>query len=162
MPDDIVTRGDLEALRSELKDAIHSVRTELKDELAITRLEVAQLRTDMIERFGSVQAEFGSVQAEFGAVQAEFGAVRADLADVRKDLAVLQVDIRKDLAVLQVDIRKDLAAMQHSMATFERHTEQLRTDMQRWQLSTTRQLWTMVSVVSGAVIVGILKLVFFP
>jgi chromosome segregation ATPase len=148
MPDDTVTRGDLEALRSELKDAIHSVRTELKDELAITRLEVAQLRTEMIERFGAVQAEFGTI--------------RADLADVRKDLAVLQVDIRKDLAVLQVDIRKDLAAMQHSMTTFERHTEQLRTDMQRWQLSTTRQLWTMVSVVSGAVIIGILKLVFFP
>ena len=70
--------------------------------------------------------------------------------------------MRKDLAVLQVDIRKDLVAMQHSMTTFERCTEQLRTDMQRWQLSTTRQLRTMVSVVSGAVIAGILKLVFFP
>jgi hypothetical protein len=35
MADDAVTRGDLEALRSELKD-----------EIATTRLEVSQLRTE--------------------------------------------------------------------------------------------------------------------
>ena len=73
MPDDAVPRGDLEALRSDLKD-----------EIATTRLEVAQLRTDMSERFAAIQA---NISERFGAVQAEFGAVRADLADVRKDLA---------------------------------------------------------------------------
>jgi predicted nucleic acid-binding Zn-ribbon protein len=126
MPDDAVTRGDLEALRSELKD-----------EIATTRLEVAQLRTDMSERFG--------------AVQAEFGAVRADIAGVRKDLAVLQVDIRKDLAAFgqqQEQMRQDI--------------RDIRQTMDRWQATTTRQLWTMVSVVSGAIVMGLLKLVFFP
>jgi chromosome segregation ATPase len=159
MPDDSVTRGDLEAFRSELKT-----------DIANTRLEIAQLRTEMSERFGAVQAtmnerfgavqatmneRFGAVQAtmneRFEAVQAEFGAARADLADVRKDLAVLQVDIRKDLATFgrqQDQMRQELRDMRQSM--------------DRWQATTARQLWTMVSVVSGAVIVGILKLVLFP
>jgi hypothetical protein len=38
----------------------------------------------------------------------------------------------------------------------------MRQEMNQWRLSTTRQLWMMVSVVTGAVLVGILKLVFFP
>ena len=114
-----MTRGDLEVLRSELKD-----------DIAHTRLEVAQLRTDISERFG---------------------AVRADLADVRKELAVLQVDIRKDLATF---------GQQHDQMRQE--LRDMRQSMDRWQATTARQLWTMVSVVSGAVIVGILKLVFFP
>ena len=137
MPDDSVTRGDMEALRSELKD-----------DIANTRLEVAQLRTDMSERCAAVQA---TMNERFGAVQTEFGAVRADLADVRKDLAVLQVDIRKDLATF---------GQQHDQVRQE--LRDMRQSMDRWQATTAKQLWTMVSVVSGAVIVGILKLEFFP
>lgn len=82
-----VTRSDLEALRGELKDEIHSVRIELKDEIASTRLDLAQLRTEMSERFGTVQAEFGTVQAEFGKVQVEFGKVQVEFGTVRADIA---------------------------------------------------------------------------
>ena len=126
MAEEFAIRGDLEALRSELKGDINHVP-----------LEVADLRTDMVERFGRVQAEFGTV--------------RADLADVRKDLAVLQVDIRKDLEAFgqqQDQMRQEMRDM--------------RQEMNQWRLSTTRQMWMMMIVVTGAVLVGILKLVFFP
>ncbi|ETW98470.1 MAG: hypothetical protein ETSY1_18595 [Candidatus Entotheonella factor] len=77
--------------------------------------------------------------------------MRADLADVRKELAMLQVDIRKDLEVQrerQDQLRQEMRDM--------------RQERNQWRVTTVRQLWTIVSVVSGAVIVGILKLVFFP
>jgi hypothetical protein len=56
-------------------DTIYRVRSDLKDEIASTRLDVALLWTEMTERLGPMQAE---------------------MADTHQEIAVLQVDVRKD------------------------------------------------------------------
>ena len=60
-------------------DKIYRVQSDLKDEIASTRLDGATLRTEMTERLGTMQAE---------------------MTDMRKEIAVLQVDVRKDMTQL--------------------------------------------------------------
>jgi hypothetical protein len=75
--------------------------------------------------------------------------------DMQQDMQQMRQDIRQDMQQMRQDIRQDMQQMRQDM-------REMRHEMNQWRLSTTRQLWMMVSVVTGAVLVGILKLAFFP
>lgn len=151
MAEESITRGDLEALRSELKE-----------DHAATRLEVAQLRTEISDRFGAVQGEFGVLRAE---LNERFGVIQSEIADTRKELAVLQVDVRKDITQLHTGMERLERTNDQWRQEIRQDLQSVRQEMQQWRLSTTRQLWTMVGVTGGAftvILAAVIKLVFFP
>ncbi|WP_089933903.1 hypothetical protein [Candidatus Entotheonella palauensis] len=74
----------------------------------------------------------------------------------------MQQDIGKDLAAFGRELENMRMASEQRQNQMQQDIRKIRQNMDRWQATTSRQLWTMVSVVSGAVVVGVIKLVFFP
>ena len=61
---DLATRGDLQDVRSELKEEIQNVRTELKEDIQDVRLEVEKVRAQSRESELRLQAEIEKVRKE--------------------------------------------------------------------------------------------------
>jgi len=80
---------------------------------------------------------------------------RADMAELRLELKDELHGVRQDLAVLM----KTVDMMQQTM---HQGFADLRHEMRELRNTTQRQLWTMIGVVTFAVLTGVIKLVFFP
>ncbi|WP_089937379.1 hypothetical protein [Candidatus Entotheonella palauensis] len=91
------------------------------------------------------------------------------MAELRLEYKEAVYGLRQDIAVLvktvetlsqQIgDMRQDMRDLKGQMERFQANTQD---QMERFQANTQRQMWVMISVISGTVIVGLMKLIFFP
>lgn len=87
---------------------------------------------------------------------------RADLAGLRLELAntLASLDKRTEL------IAQDLGALRRETEKWRvdmhQDMQELRSEMRALRTTTTRQMWTMISVVTAAVLAGVVKLVLLP
>ena len=109
---------------------------------------------------------------------------RADLVELRLELAntLASLDKRTDLLAQDLARRTDLLAqdlarrtdllaqelgalrrdMEGTRTDLRQEMRELRQEMRELRSTTQRQLWTMIGVVTFAVLTGVIKLVFFP
>jgi methyl-accepting chemotaxis protein len=98
---------------------------------------------------------------------------RADLAELRLELAntLASLDKRTELIAQDLARRTDLLAqelgalrraMEGMRTDLRQEIRELRQEMRELRSTTQRQLWTMIGVVTFAVLTGVIKLVFFP
>ena len=74
--------------------------------------------------------------------------IAQDLGSLRREVEGMRSDLRQEIGTLRSDSRRDM--------------DGLRQEMRDFRTTTTRQMWTMISVVLFAVLTGVIKLVFFP
>lgn len=86
---------------------------------------------------------------------------RADLAELRLELANTLASLDKRTELIAQDLGALRREMQQGFGDLRREMDTLRSDMRGFQQTTTRQMWTMISVVLFAVLTGVIKLVFF-
>jgi hypothetical protein len=98
---------------------------------------------------------------------------RADLAELRLEIANSLASLDKRTELIAQDLGALRRETQQGLDAAKQATEALRSDlgklrreigqeMRAWRQSTTRQMWTTISVVLFAVLTGVIKLVFFP
>jgi hypothetical protein len=92
--------------------------------------------------------------------------LRLELANTLASLDKRTELILQELVGLRRDLDGVRADSKQGVENLRRDTEgwrgELRQDMRTLQSTVTRQMWTMVSVVTFAVLVGVIKLVLFP
>jgi hypothetical protein len=82
--DDLTTKGDLAAVRDELKTEIAEVRDELKTEIAAVRSDLTSFRDELKTEIAMVRSDLTSFRVE---VEHRF-ATRDDLLELRRDFDV--------------------------------------------------------------------------
>jgi len=85
-----VTKGD-----------VHALRVELKSDIALVHKDVDLLRKDM--------------EVGFAKMDARFAEAKTDSAVLRKDMEAQNLSIRKDMEAQNLSIRKDMEAMQNKL-----------------------------------------------
>jgi hypothetical protein len=91
---------------------------------------------------------------------------RADLAELRLELANTLASLDKRTELIAQDLGSLRREMQGELGSLRRDMQQglsdLRQEMRDLRTTTTRQMWTMISVVTAAVLAGVVKLVLLP
>ena len=80
---ELATRGDLQDVRSELKEDIQNVRTELKEEIQDVRTEIQNVRTELKEDIQDVRLEVEKVRAQSRESELR---LQAEIEKVRKEI----------------------------------------------------------------------------
>ena len=80
---DLATRGDLQDVRSELKEEIQNVRTELKEDIQNVRNEIQDVRTELKEDIQDVRLEVEKVRAQSRESELR---LQAEIEKVRKEI----------------------------------------------------------------------------
>jgi predicted nucleic acid-binding Zn-ribbon protein len=81
--------------------------------------------------------------------------ITQDLGSLRREVESMRGDLRQEIGALRSDTRREMDGLRQDM-------QGLRQEMRDFRTTTTRQMWTMISVVLFAVLTGVIKLVFFP
>ena len=100
---ELATRGDLQDVRSELKEdiqdvrtEIQNVRTELKEDIQNVRNEIQNVRTELKEDIQNVRNEIQDVRTE----------LKEDIQDVRLEVEKVRAQSRESELRLQAEIEK--------------------------------------------------------
>ena len=80
---ELATRGDLQDVRSELKEEIQNVRTELKEDIQNVRNEIQDVRTELKEDIQDVRLEVEKVRAQSRESELR---LQAEIEKVRKEI----------------------------------------------------------------------------
>ncbi|ETX04587.1 MAG: hypothetical protein ETSY2_27940 [Candidatus Entotheonella gemina] len=80
------------------------------------------------------------------------------MAELRLEYKEAVYGLRQDIAVLV----KTVETLSQQIGDMRQDMRDLKGQMERFQANTQRQMWVMISVISGTVIVGLMKLIFFP
>ena len=80
---ELATRGDLQDVRSELKEEIQNVRTELKEDIQNVRNEIQDVRTELKEDIQNVRLEVEKVRAQSRESELR---LQAEIEKVRKEI----------------------------------------------------------------------------
>jgi hypothetical protein len=81
--------------------------------------------------------------------------IAQNLGSLRREVEGLRGDLRQEIGTLRSDTRREMDGLRQEM-------QGLRQEIRDFRTTTTRQMWTMISVVLFAVLTGVIKLVFFP
>ena len=94
------------------------------------------------------------------------GQMQEQIGELRQDVAVLKTTVEERFTYITDMMEQRFAHSDQQMEQRFGHIDQqithLRDDFRAFQTSTTRQLWSLVSVICLAILGGLIKLVFFP
>jgi chromosome segregation ATPase len=119
------------------------------------RADLAELRLELANTLANLDKRTELITQDLGSLRREVESMRGDL---RQEIGALRSDTRREMDGLRQEtqgFRQEIQGLRQEMREF-------RQDMARFHTSTTRQMWTMISVVLFAVLTGAIKLVFFP
>jgi hypothetical protein len=85
--------------------------------------------------------------------------IAQDLAALRRETEAWRTDMRRETEAWRTDMRREMGDLRQEM---RREMGDLRQEMRDFRHTTQRQMWTMIGVVTFAVLTGVIKLVFFP
>jgi chromosome segregation ATPase len=131
--------------RDQHRADLAELRGELREELAGLRQDVAVL-TKMVEAQGQRMEQRFEAQAKS--------------IDQRFEAQTKNFDQRFEAQAKSFDQRFD--HLDQQVGQFRQEFVEFRREVRGMQTNITRQLWTMVCVVTFAVLTGVIKLVFFP
>ncbi|MBE7437056.1 MAG: hypothetical protein HS115_01280 [Spirochaetales bacterium] len=84
-------RSEFQAIADQFEKRVVKETSDLKVQLAEQRSEMkdamANLRSEMDQKFGEVQRQFGEVQRQFGEVQKQFGDVQKQISGIHAAIA---------------------------------------------------------------------------
>ena len=116
------------------------------------RADLAQLRLELTNTLASLDKRTELIAQDLGSLRREVEGMRNDL---RQELSTFRSDSRHERDGVRSETRRELDGIRQEM-------QGLRQEMRDFRQTTTRQMWTMSSVVLFAVLTGVIKLVFFP
>jgi hypothetical protein len=109
------------------------------------RADLAELRLELANTLASLDKRTELIAQDLGSLRRE---MQQGFTDVRQEMGTLRSDTHRDMDGLRQDMRREM--------------QELRAEMRDFRNTTQRQLWTMIGVVTFAVLTGVIKLVFFP
>ena len=116
------------------------------------RADLAELRLELANTLASLDKRTELIAQDLAR---RTDLLTQDLGALRREVESMRNDLRQEMGTLRSDTRREMDGMRQEM-------QGLRQEMRDFRTTTTRQMWTMISVVVFAVLTGVIKLVFFP